>query len=154
MIGMNEDYAYIAGLLDADGWISMHTVNQGTGYEQPNWLVGIVNRDLATLQWVHRMFGGFIRERTRNRRYPNAKNWSRIYDWSPDAAGVESFLIAIRPFLRIKKPQADLVLEFLTFAKGKRENFRLSQDQKQRRWEIRDELRKLNNAGLKLMEVS
>src|SRR5260370_38620594 len=96
--GTLTDYAYIAGLLDADGTICMHRINPGKSGESCNFIVDIVNKDLQVLQWVKSLFGGFITERKYNRKKKEAKNEQVIYDWRAEVSTFGVLLIAIRPF--------------------------------------------------------
>ena len=142
------DCAYIAGLLDADGTICMFRINPGKRWESCNFAIQIVNRDLAVLEWVQSMFGGFVRERKYNRKAPHAKNWQPVFDWVADASGREEFLCSILPFLHIKRRQAELALTFCKTIVPRREQYRLSQDQKVNREVIYAEMKKLNVSGL------
>jgi hypothetical protein len=148
-----EMCAYIAGLLDADGWISMHRANTGQNHRSGhNWLIGIVNSDLAVLRWVQELFGGSVTERKSNRRSPVARNWKTVYDWNPDAKGVANFLQSILPYLRIKKAQAELVLEFIATKQDRRKQYRLTDEVVSRREDIYHSIRALNHMGVAPMQ--
>jgi len=108
-------------------------------------MVGIVNRDLLVLQWVQSIFGGFVRPRKRNQKAPYARKWTPIYDWTPDAEGIEKFLLSVVPYLRIKKRQAELTLEFLKTRQDRKVEYRLSSDVRKRREEMYMEIRNLNS---------
>lgn len=142
--GSLTDYAYIAGLLDADGTICMFRINKGARWESCNFTISIVNRDLLVLEWVQSMFGGFVRERKYNRKAPHAKNWQPVFDWVTDAANREAFLSAVLPFLHIKRRQAELALTFCKTIVPRREQYRLTVGQKQEREVIYAEMKQLN----------
>lgn len=142
---MTCDEAYIAGFIDADGWITIAT---GTARNQVS--VGIVNRDLKVLRWIQSLYGGNLaaKSRPRNR---EGKNWSQIYTLNFRTREVGRLLTAILPHLRVKDEQAKFVLEYL----GTRQNrvrgnkiYRLSPEVKQRREEVYQRIRQLNHAGV------
>ncbi|SRR5260370_3634758 len=151
--GTLTDYAYIAGLLDADGTICMHRINPGKSWESCNFIVDIVNKDLQVLQWVQSLFGGFIRERKYNRKKKEAKNWQVIYDWVAEVSTFEFFLMSILPFMRIKRRQAELALMFRKTSLDYRKNFRLTSEQKQHREVIYAEMKKLNKPNYQTVPI-
>lgn len=90
---MDTDDAYTAGLLDGDGSIGLYLRST---YIQVQ--VHITLQDLETLEWVQSLYGGTIQK------------MPTINAWRPsDRVG---FLCKILPYLRIKKAQAELVLEY------------------------------------------
>jgi hypothetical protein len=141
---MTETCAYIAGLIDADGWIGIRINNQGKKWQGHSFMVGIVNRDLLVLQWVQSIFGGSVRPRKRIQKSPHAKTWSMVYDWNPDGEGIERFLLSVIPYLRIKKRQAELTLEFLKTRQDRKIEYRLPAEVRRRREELFMEAKELN----------
>lgn len=139
--------AYIAGLIDADGHISMRRNNLGTPWANTAAFMGIVNKDLPTLQWVQSVFGGFVRKRSMDRKSPHARMWSQTWDWIPDAAGIEFALESVLPYLRIKKRQAEIALEFLKTRQDRKLQYRLTPEVKARREELYMEIKSLNRTG-------
>lgn len=105
------DLAYIAAFLDTDGCI---TVSYGretkSGYRIPVPMIAFYNRDLKTLEWIQSIFGGKIYDKPRATKEHNIarqlflrNQFSEIFDC----------IKLIRPFLRIKKDQADCLVAYL-----------------------------------------
>jgi hypothetical protein len=138
-----EELAYIAGLLDADGWMSLHD----NGYVV-TFTCGIVNANKPVLDWICSHFGGTVRAHSRPKSR-EGKNWTQIWSYLPQADAAKPFLLAIRPFLRIKIRQCDIVLEFLdTRARSGPANHRTPPAIVARRNELLVEIRKLNQVGI------
>jgi len=114
--------AYIAGLIDGEGTIGVH---KGKGAcLTPR--VQIANTNIPILTWLLEKIGTGYVHRTE---YETA-----FYDVKP-------LLTATLPYLKIKKRQAELVMEFVDLRLSRSKWF----DQfTQREIEIREELRKLN----------
>lgn len=98
------DLAYLAGLIDGEGCISVKHYKGGNNYF-PWVAVGMTQRE--GLELLVRVFGGKIREdRTSNRK-------SIMYRWEQNKrADVICVLTAVLPYLRVKKALAILVLAF------------------------------------------
>jgi len=98
-----EDLAYAAGLIDGEGSITI--CRAGKGYH--NVRVSICMSDGIAVPWLHRTFdGNFYEQRT-------AKQPDRIYRrWEVYNKKAEVFLRLILPWLRVKRPQAELALKF------------------------------------------
>lgn len=89
--------AYIAGIIDGEGTIALHKDTRRGILCEPRISIANSNRDL--LEWLkHKLFS--TAHITRFELYANN------YDAMP-------LLKAVKPYLRIKKKQADLVLEFI-----------------------------------------
>ena len=98
----DTDWAYLAGLLDADGSISIHqTVRQILSQ------MSIASQDYDTLQWISSMFGGRVREQ-------RSKGVLCVYVWAPGRGQTAFILKGMMPYLKIKRKQAELLLEYVT----------------------------------------
>jgi hypothetical protein len=97
-----DNYIYAAGFVDGAGCIS---TSGTTGFR-----VTITSTDRDVLNWMRATFGGNINEQHR----PENPNWSASWKWivssKPD---VSRFLQAIYPYLKTKKEQAKIVLNYL-----------------------------------------
>ena len=104
-----RDAAYLAAMLDAEGYIS--------GTERParekraadaQLLVRICNTSIQLLDWLHATFRG--RERWREPR-----NWgrTRFYEWEPFPEERLHIFKAILPHMRIKRAQMLLAIGYL-----------------------------------------
>lgn len=85
-----EDKAYAAGFVEADGCIQL------TG-------VRVTNRCLLILHWFEERFGGQIRSKV----VPEG-----CWEWNIYAYDAETFIDLIYPFLKFKETQADLFKEY------------------------------------------
>ncbi len=102
-----EDAAYIAGIVDGEGYIRISRAsNRRNTYVGR---IGITNCDLQLLTWVLSMFGGNIHSKK-----CYSSRHSKSYEWAIHRKCDIRFLIeAILPYLRIKRRQAELMLDFL-----------------------------------------
>ena len=97
--------AYIAGIFDGEGHVSIYVQRQKTmrfGYNI-KLRVGITNSFLPLLKWIQSEFGGQIWKKKNIRR--------QCYNLELVSSKAEDFLWVVIPFLRIKKEQALLGLE-------------------------------------------
>ena len=126
--------AYLAGMIDGDGTISAQLFKGR--YIRP--IVNIHNTSFPLLQWAHeRGFSGSLARNTLGRAY---------FRMSWTGYGVDQILIPLHPYLVIKGPQADLVLELITLHTQQRRTEPLTA----RMLEIVAEIHALNLPGSKL----
>lgn len=98
---MSTDDAYTAGMLDADGSIGLYSVST---YVQVQ--VAITGQDVELMRWLTLTYNG---------------RWGlsgRVYHWHPNDP--VDFLSRILPYLRLKKEQAELVIEWRKISRGAR----------------------------------
>jgi hypothetical protein len=128
----NIEIGYYACAIDTEGSIivSAHT----TG---PSGHVGVGNSNREWVETFQRVFGGGIYTNDPN---PKAKP---VHMWRIVGRSAESFLRMIRPHLRMKQKQADLVLLFIGTLGSKR----VSDETLALRYIIQDEMRILNKRG-------
>jgi len=105
--------AYLAGLFDGEGSVSIlkqykgkHKTG-GAGSWRAVRLV-ITNRNRDCLELAEKHFSGLI-----YRQEPQNKDWSPAYRWQAHGRFAVEFLEAIRPYVVIKKPHIDAVLNNL-----------------------------------------
>ena len=103
------DLAYIAGLFDGEGNIGIVKRRNHPHATTPIYhlvaRVGMVDEIIP--RWLQMAFGGYIHRRRR----PDPKHRD-VYTWSVGYGTAADFLKTILPFLKLKKPQAELALEF------------------------------------------
>lgn len=98
-------YAYLAGIIDADGYITINRSQRGTTiYHAPQ--VGIAGtrrqpHDLAASLWGGNV--GLFK--------PNNPSHREQYQWTRQGAAAVAVIEAIRPYLLIKADHADLAIE-------------------------------------------
>ena len=132
--------AYIAGLLDGEGTITL--VKHGSKIYPE---VSITNTKKEVIEWLRSVTQvGVITIENKSR---SKRNWNTCYKFRvlslPEASAI---LKAVLPYLIIKKKQAELVLKFIEelkthIATEKRRNYSLSQNL----LDIYDEVRRLND---------
>lgn len=100
--------AYAAGFLDGEGCIriSKRLPRNGKSISY-NLLVMITQKDGEIMDWLYGNFGGTVYLKNKLR---NGDNW--IYEWRVSEVKAYNFLKEILPFLRYKKRQAELAIQF------------------------------------------
>lgn len=114
----NLQVAYWAGLFDGEGCINIYRTkaNSKSKTSRPSYTlqVSIDNTNEEVLKEIYETYGGTFYTRKR-------KNRTRIYCVKLCSNKAIPFLTDILPYLRIKKSEAIIALEFQE--KGKRETF-------------------------------
>lgn len=101
------ELAYLAGAMDADGFISMtkRTLRGCTTYSE---FIGLAQVTDTVPMLLRSLFGGYIQ--LRKRADTRAANWRPIYYWAATTRNAANAIKALRPYLKVKTEQADLVL--------------------------------------------
>lgn len=98
--------AYTAGFLDGEGCIRINKRlpknNRSMSY---NLFVSITQKDGEIMDWLQGNFGGTILLNNKRK-----KSW--IYEWRITEVKAFNFLKEILPFLKYKKKQAEIALQF------------------------------------------
>ena len=138
-----EDLAYLAGIIDGEGYIGLCLAKDKRFKKKPNLrpVVTISNTNLELLNWINNTFkyGSFsfsLREDSRQ----NSRCKTRYRLECASRLNSLKILKAIFPHLKIKKSQANLVIEFLE----KHEYGKYTEQE----WEIYWKLRKINKRGV------
>ena len=105
--------AYIAGIIDGEGTIGLYLghrgeINSPHGRRTPTYSLRIRVRmcDKTIIDWLLSSIGGRYYSKEGNDRHRD------IHDWSIVGVDAIQFLKYIYPYLRVKKRQADVALEF------------------------------------------
>jgi hypothetical protein len=110
------DLAYIAGIIDGEGCITLKVNRVGASPEQRMGFyeleVQVSNTNQWLIEWLFFNFGGKIREEKKK------DGCKQAWRWIIMARKAADFLKLIYPYLRLKHPQAELGLRF----QGKRRN--------------------------------
>lgn len=104
-----RDAAYLAAMLDAEGYISgTERPARETRSADAQLLVRVCNTSTRLLDWLHATFGG--RERWREPR-----NWGRkrSFEWEPLPEERLRIFKAVLPHMRIKRAQMLLAIGYL-----------------------------------------
>lgn len=98
--------AYAAGLIDAEGCISIYQATSRHGNPQYQARIVLSNVNLAIVKWLVATFGGFYTKHS-------PKEGQVWYQWNINSkTAASSFLRDILPYLRIKKEEALVLQEF------------------------------------------
>lgn len=101
--------AFLAGLVDGDGSISISIINRkdwnGLSF-QPYVAIGVTNRKLC--KWVQKHFGGNLYG------YDQADGHQKMYHWKLyGKQALKDLILQLLPYLLIKKEAAQTVLEYM-----------------------------------------
>jgi len=107
-----KQLAYLAGIIDADGCISIGRTGK-LPRRDFNVRMYVMCTDKNLINWLHQTFGGL----TYSRKRENIK-WKIRYEWFAERKTLDILLPKLIPFLIIKKDRAKIAFEFRkTFAK-------------------------------------
>lgn len=136
------DLAYIAGIVDGEGYIRIAKYKEEknkSGYKY-QLRIGVNNTNEWLIHWLYFNFGGsiYLQEHRANNRKP-------LWFWYLASRKAQKFIELILPYLQLKRPQAELALEFT-----KRKHYRGKTD-KERAIEEAEHIlmRSYNKKGLK-----
>jgi hypothetical protein len=102
-------YVYLAGIVDGEGCLIISRSNRGS-YMNYYGRIHVKNTDYRLIQWLLDNFGGNVHESipTDPKRHAIAYSWY----FSGDAHDKEVLLLALMPYLIVKKEQAKVLIEF------------------------------------------
>jgi len=130
----SSELSYFAGFFDGEGCVGV--TNRIPPHSALFIRTQVVNTNLEVLEQMKRAFGGSIQIR-------KAKlNWQQMYTWQCTTQVAYHFLKQILPYLRLKRKQAELAIEFQE-DRGYRGQ-RRSPEQLQRGQQIRTLISSLN----------
>jgi hypothetical protein len=112
---IETDLAYLAGLIDGEGYVSLLRKEErrsGGYYFTWKFLFCSTSKELAA--WVSTTFGGILYENK-----PGIKATKPSYDVRWRAFELENLLPVIVPYLKLKRRQAEIVLEYLQMPRGR-----------------------------------
>ena len=140
--------AYVAGLLDGEGCIRIHSsFEPATSRSLSHSLrIGIANTDERLMLWLSDTFGGGLHEK--KRRGSRSPNWKPCFDWSLHSHQAEAFLRSVEPYLVIKKAQAQLALRFRDLGRHRWKGRTLDPDVVRQRTEMKQHMHLLNKRGV------
>jgi hypothetical protein len=129
-------YAYLAGIIDGEGCLSIGAGRrQKWGVVNYNSIMSVANTDIRLIKWLHSNFGGNFFNGKQQR--PTIK---KHYIWRVlRHKDIELLLLAILPYLIIKREQAIILLELV----------RMSRDENPaKRKELWEKMAVLNKRGI------
>ncbi len=104
------DLAYTAGIIDGEGSIGLY-IHRGKGDYVLRVEVGNTNEWL--IQWLKFAFGGSTRLHS-----GQPENHKPLWCWQIQGVKALGFLELVYPYLRLKKPQAGVAIEFQKVRRG------------------------------------
>ena len=96
------DLAYVAGIIDGEGWICIKNTKTSASVK-----VGVGNTNEWLICWLQFSFGGSVCVKKKW-----IANQKQQWGWDLSTRQASEFLKLILPYLRIKRPQAELALKF------------------------------------------
>lgn len=142
------DKAYIAGLFDADGCVSVSRIKSRSSLHRYDYKVVslIVNTDEEIINWLKETIGAGCSYILGKNNYNPA--WKPCHRFQLDAERSRSFLKAIYPYLHIKKERVTLALKMPTRRMKTRHGKQgRTQEEYIRQGVIYDTMKKLNKRG-------
>lgn len=134
--------SYYAGLFDGEGSICITNNGRiGTKYKKLQVTIAMRADKAQPLPEGQRIWGGSLRKRA-----PRKHNHNEVLDWRLYTRSAEKFLISIRPFLRIKKEQVELALQYRKIMNEKRQiTNQIPVIQQKVRTKIEEKIKELNH---------
>ena len=144
------DLAYLAGLIDGEGHLTIEssvkaknrTSKHPEGYRTHVVLVNVTNTDVPMIEWLYYTFGGRLYLQLPNDKYRRMKT---IYRWTMYGPLIDSLLPQVIPYLKTKKQQAEVIMQFRTTVSRDYRSGGLPPGTLEFREELRKEIRRLNN---------
>ena len=101
------ELAYIAGIVDGEGYIGINADHRKRNPDRPCWRlkVAVTNTNEWLVQYLKFSMGGGVIVLKRLHPRP-------CYQWEIGYGKAAEFLQLILPYLRLKKPQAELAIKF------------------------------------------
>jgi hypothetical protein len=139
-----ENFAYLAGILDGEGTI---TVTRNRQYKRPTFQyrvrLAVYNTNKSLIDWLCQEFGGTVS--CNKSRIVGSKD---LYVWRlMSLKDIQKLLKECIEFLIVKKRQAELALEFISERKFKNSFGKLNRSYSEIEENIHLEIRKLNKRG-------
>lgn len=111
-----EKYAYLAGLIDGEGTITITSQKLGRKGARNVRIsyaltVAVYNTNRDVLDWLASTFGGTVTSEKRKKPRPNQK---LTHKWRVSITDALALLYHVLPYLRIKIQQANIAIDFLT----------------------------------------
>lgn len=106
-----EQFAYLAGIVDGEGCFYFGKVNQGRYGNGTQWhcKLAVTSCDKCLTDWLNNLFGGTKEQRYR---YTSKRAFERpIYRWDASGAMLDYILPKILSFLIIKRKQCETMIE-------------------------------------------
>lgn len=145
----STDKAYVAGILDGEGYITIRRSNRylknTVSYRL---VVGFTNTDLSLLEWIQSLYGGCINQKSRASLVRHSIAWELTIHKKEDLSRI---LQDVKPYIKVKAKQLDLALRFSVLGKIKKSGtwpvFKALPEELSIRESFKAELTELNRRG-------
>jgi len=136
------DLAYIAGFFDGEGSVYIRRGKRTGMVSEAFWLTAkMENMDRGVLDYIQGFFGGCISVQSRN-------STGTVWRLAIVANQAYRFLLAVLPYLRIKRKHAEIGI---LFQRDMKPGFKhISDEELQRRVTLRRQLKRLNRNNQRL----
>ena len=140
-----EQIAWAAGIIDGEGTISFIVLKpnvknrQKTSRIQPFMSVEISRKEVVFL--LKKWFGGFVSKRRRK------NNWAEVWLWKVSSRQALKCAQQLLPHLRIKKAQAEIIIEYYQNGTSPGERNFLGSMIMNKRLSLLETIRSLNTKG-------
>ncbi len=133
--------AYYAGLFDGEGSVFItNNTNRDGKYKKLAVSIAMRADKAQPLPEGQKIWGGSLHLRA-----PRKHNHNEVLDWKLWTRSAEKFLISIRPFLRIKKEQVELAIQYRKIMLEKRQLTNgIPVEQQEIRRKIEEKIKALN----------
>lgn len=126
-------FGYLAGIIDGEGCITIGAGRKETCTNY-NSIIMVTNTNKKIIDWLQQQFGGNYYK------IPASGNCKEAYRWRfLKQKEIEKLLLAILPYLIIKREQAIVLLEFVRMSK---------ETASQKREELFQKMKALNKRGI------
>lgn len=127
-------YSYLAGIIDGEGCLTIGAGRKGNVINY-NSVIMIASTSEKLIKWLQQNFGGNYYKSSR----VNEK-WKQAYIWRYlKKKDIEKLLLAVLPYLIIKREQAITLLEFVRLPRH--------MENTEKRQELHERMRELNKRG-------
>jgi len=104
-----DELAYYAGLFDGEGCIHIARIHTKKRHLTYQLVCRVSMYSLSVLEDLKSQFGGSI---YCEKNHPISNKYGLLWSWSLFSIGAKNFLSQVQPYLRIKRPQCELALQF------------------------------------------
>jgi hypothetical protein len=138
-----EQCAYIAGIVDGEGTISI-SHNNIQGKNSYSIVMRVYNTDKKLINWLCKKTGLGAIKIQKNAVWER-NNIKVLYKWDLYANNIRQFLPLIEPYLIIKKKQAQIMIEWLS--KPRLNGYSITDERRKYKKEMCIKMLKLNRRG-------
>jgi hypothetical protein len=131
----------MAGIIDGEGSLNIEIQSPNSTCRKTDYYairLVIINTNKQLMDWLVANFEGKIRIRKK------LENRRQCYDWIIHSFKAAEILKACLPYMIVKKPSAEVIIEFMDH---KKDGWNITPDVKEHRKFLYDKLKKINKTG-------